>query len=259
MLSPREAHYIRRTRIHPVPTVPVRYVSPTLEPFPSGTLHCKANGSNNVPPFPYWRFHRFHEFQDGESHHTRISLLYGWADSDVVSIQHTKNTHSGHGHGGVDVDMCVHGSLHSSLKSTEFSSFPPHVFDRFHPPRAVSGRASTILPSGTPIVRPVSHLPLVPPRDHLSPDFSLGSPEGTSTCLGHLTRAERIQPGPTSDPRSGVLYQLKDTLIESRTLDRTTGFLLAPTNELDVKLELAFFIGVPTEHIERVRGESRGT
>ncbi|KAG1740510.1 fumarylacetoacetase [Suillus paluster] len=114
------------------------------------------------------------------------------------SRTHAKNTHSGHGHGGVDVDM-------------------------FHPPRAASGRASTILPSGTPIVRPVGHLPLVPPRGHLSSDL----------------------PGPLDDLST-------DTPIESRTLARTTGFTLAPTNELDVELELAFFVGVPTEHFERV-------
>ncbi|KAG1765655.1 fumarylacetoacetase [Suillus occidentalis] len=38
----------------------------------------------------------------------------------------------------------------------------------------------------------------------------------------------------------------------SATLARTTGFSLAPTNELDFELELAFFISVPTEHFERV-------
>jgi len=32
----------------------------------------------------------------------------------------------------------------------------------------------------------------------------------------------------------------------------TTGSVLAPTNELDVELELAFFVGVPTEHFQRV-------
>ncbi|KIK41318.1 hypothetical protein CY34DRAFT_85642 [Suillus luteus UH-Slu-Lm8-n1] len=68
----------------------------------------------------------------------------------------------------------------------------------FHPPRAASGRVSTILPSGIPIVRPFGHLPA------------------------------------------------------STTLARTTGFSLAPTNELDFELELAFFISVPTEHFERV-------
>jgi fumarylacetoacetase len=33
---------------------------------------------------------------------------------------------------------------------------------------------------------------------------------------------------------------------------RTTESVLAPTNELDLELELAFFVGVPTEHFERV-------
>ncbi|KAG1778793.1 fumarylacetoacetase [Suillus placidus] len=106
------------------------------------------------------------------------------------SKTHAKNTHSGHGHGNVDADM-------------------------FHPPRAASGRVSTILPSGTPIVRPVGHLP-------------------TSASPASL---EDLSP---------------DTPVESRTLARTTGFSLAPTNELDFELELAFFISVPTEHFERV-------
>ncbi|KAG2361066.1 Fumarylacetoacetase [Suillus spraguei] len=70
-----------------------------------------------------------------------------------------------------------------------------YISKRFHPPRAASGRVSTILPSGTPIVRPVGHLP------------TSASPER---------------------------------------------FSLAPTNELDFELELAFFIGIPTEHFERV-------
>jgi hypothetical protein len=38
----------------------------------------------------------------------------------------------------------------------------------------------------------------------------------------------------------------------SRTRSQTTGFVLAPTDELDVELELAFFVGVPTEHFERL-------
>ncbi|KAG0694289.1 fumarylacetoacetase [Suillus ampliporus] len=116
------------------------------------------------------------------------------------SKTHAKNTHSGHGHGGVDVDM-------------------------FHPPRAASGRASTIIPSGLPIVRPVGHLPL-------SSDVPL------TTSEAHIRSPSTILPA--------------DTPAESRTLARTTGFILAPTNELDVELELAFFIGVPTEHFERV-------
>ncbi|OJA08605.1 hypothetical protein AZE42_07134 [Rhizopogon vesiculosus] len=95
------------------------------------------------------------------------------------STTHAKNTHSGHGHGDVNVDM-------------------------FDPPRAAPGRASTILPSGTPVVRPVGHLP---PQNNLSSDLPRRSSEGS---------------------------------------------VLAPTNELDVELELAFFVGVPTEHFERV-------
>lgn len=114
------------------------------------------------------------------------------------SKTHAKNTHSGHGHGGVDADM-------------------------FHPPRAASGRVSTILPSGTPIVRPVGHLP------------TSASPESS---------------GPLEDRALDDLPS--DTPVESRTLARTTGFSLAPTNELDFELELAFFIGIPTEHFERV-------
>lgn len=111
------------------------------------------------------------------------------------SKTHAKNTHSGHGHGGADADM-------------------------FHPPRAASGRASTIIPSGTPIVRPVGHL------------STSASPERTySVSLDNLPQ---------------------DTPVESRTLARTTGFTLAPTNELDFELELGFFISVPTEHFERV-------
>ncbi|KAG2040646.1 hypothetical protein BDR03DRAFT_991267 [Suillus americanus] len=116
------------------------------------------------------------------------------------SKTHAKNTHSGHGHGGVDADM-------------------------FHPPRAASGRVSTILTSGTPIVRPVGHLP------------TSASPE-------------RSYSGPLEDKALDDLPQ--DTPVESRTLARTTGFSLAPTNELDFELELAFFISVPTEHFERV-------
>ncbi|KAG2127053.1 hypothetical protein BD769DRAFT_1460895 [Suillus cothurnatus] len=50
------------------------------------------------------------------------------------SKTHAKNMHSGHGHGGVDADM-------------------------FHPPHSASGHVSTILPSSTPIVQPVGHLP----------------------------------------------------------------------------------------------------
>ncbi|KAG2148544.1 hypothetical protein BD769DRAFT_1412814 [Suillus cothurnatus] len=50
------------------------------------------------------------------------------------SKTHAKNTHSGHGHGGVDADM-------------------------FHPPHTAPGHVSTILPSSTPIVQPVGHLP----------------------------------------------------------------------------------------------------
>ncbi|OAX34474.1 Fumarylacetoacetase [Rhizopogon vinicolor AM-OR11-026] len=97
----------------------------------------------------------------------------------MSSTTHAKNTHSGHGHGDVNVDM-------------------------FDPPRAAPGRASTILPSATPVVRPVGHLP---PQNHLSSGLPRGSSEGS---------------------------------------------VLAPTNELDVELELAFFVGVPTEHFERV-------
>jgi hypothetical protein len=47
---------------------------------------------------------------------------------------------------------------------------------RFDPPRAHCGRASTILPSGTPIVRPMGHLP-ISPQD----DLRVGSSEGLST------------------------------------------------------------------------------
>jgi fumarylacetoacetase len=32
----------------------------------------------------------------------------------------------------------------------------------------------------------------------------------------------------------------------------TTESVLAPTKELDLELEFAFFVGVPTEHFERV-------
>ncbi|KAJ8589787.1 fumarylacetoacetate hydrolase FahA [Rhizopogon salebrosus TDB-379] len=103
------------------------------------------------------------------------------------SKTHAKNTHSGPGHGGVDVDM-------------------------FDPPRAHCGRASTILPSGTPIVRPVGHLPPTPPQN----DLRVGSSEDISMTSG------------------------------------TTESVLAPTKELDLELELAFFVGVPTEHFERV-------
>ncbi|KAG2128234.1 fumarylacetoacetase [Suillus clintonianus] len=127
------------------------------------------------------------------------------------SKTHAKNTHSGHGHGGVDVDM-------------------------FHPPRAASGRASTILPSGTPIVRPMGHLPLAPTRDHLSSDLLLGSSEGSLNDIHPET----------------LNHLLADTAGEFRTLAQTTGFTLAPTNELDFELELAFFIGVPTEYFERL-------
>lgn len=116
------------------------------------------------------------------------------------SKTHAKNTHSGHGHGGVDADM-------------------------FHPPRAASGRVSTILPSGTPIVRPVGHLP------------ASASPKRSYSGSLEDRAPEDLPP---------------DTPIESRTLARTTGFSLAPTNELDFELELAFFISVPTEHFERV-------
>lgn len=114
------------------------------------------------------------------------------------SKTHAKNTHSGHG--GVDADM-------------------------FHPPRAAPGRVSTILPSGTPIVRPLGHLP------------TGAFPEGSYS-------------GPLEDRALDDLPL--DTPVQSRTLARTTGFLLAPTNELDFELELAFFISVPTEHFERV-------
>lgn len=38
----------------------------------------------------------------------------------------------------------------------------------------------------------------------------------------------------------------------SRIRSQTTGSVLAPTDELDVELELAFFVGVPTEHFERL-------
>ncbi|KAG2123106.1 Fumarylacetoacetase [Suillus cothurnatus] len=116
------------------------------------------------------------------------------------SKTHAKNTHSGHGLGGLDADM-------------------------FHPPRAASGRVSTVLPSGTTIVRPVGHLP------------ASASPE-------------RSYSGLLEDRALGDLPL--DTPIQSRTLARTTGFLLALTNELDFELELAFFISVPTEHFERV-------
>lgn len=84
---------------------------------------------------------------------------------------------------------------------------------------------STILPSGIPIVRPFGHLPA-------------------------STSPKRSCSGPLEDRTPEDLPS--DTHIESRTLARTTGFSLAPTNELDFELELAFFIGVPTEHFERV-------
>lgn len=100
-----------------------------------------------------------------------------------------------------------------------------HVLNRFHPPRAASGRVSTILPSGTPIVRPVGHLP------------ASASPKRSDSGSLEDRAPEDLPP---------------DTPIESRTLARTTGFSLAPTNELDFELELAFFISVPTEHFERV-------
>ncbi|RFU33066.1 hypothetical protein B7463_g3267, partial [Scytalidium lignicola] len=65
----------------------------------------------------------------------------------------------------------------------------------FSPPRAFSGRVSSIIPSGTPIVRPIGHL------------FQNGS---------------------------------------------TTKTFVAPTDELDVEVELGFFIGKPSEHFKRV-------
>jgi fumarylacetoacetase len=99
------------------------------------------------------------------------------------------------------------------------------ISNRFHPPRAAPGRVSTILPSGTPIVRPLGHLP-----------------------TGAFP--ERSYSGPLEDRALDDLPL--DTPVQSRTLARTTGFLLAPTNELDFELELAFFISVPTEHFERV-------
>lgn len=65
----------------------------------------------------------------------------------------------------------------------------------FSPPRAFPGRTSSIVTSGTDIVRPIGHI------------FH----EGSST----------------------------------RTF-------VAPTKELDVEIELGFFVGKPTKHFQRV-------
>lgn len=65
----------------------------------------------------------------------------------------------------------------------------------FSPPRAFSGRVSSIIVSGTSIVRPIGHL---------------------------------FQPG------------------------STTKTFVAPTDELDVEVELGFFVGRPSQHFKRV-------
>lgn len=66
---------------------------------------------------------------------------------------------------------------------------------RFNPPRAVPGRASSLLPSGHPIIRPIGHL------------FHDG--QTTTTYVG-------------------------------------------PSAELDVEVEMAFFIGKPSSHFSRI-------
>ncbi|KIJ64761.1 hypothetical protein HYDPIDRAFT_28123 [Hydnomerulius pinastri MD-312] len=81
------------------------------------------------------------------------------------SRTHAKNTHSSHGSGA----------------------------NMFNPPRAAAGRASSILPSGVPIVRPVGHL-----------------------------------------------------------FDKKGNPYVGPSNELDVELELGFFVGVPSKHFQRI-------
>lgn len=65
----------------------------------------------------------------------------------------------------------------------------------FSPPRAFSLRVSSIVPSGTPIVRPLGHL--------------LQSGDSGKTWVG-------------------------------------------PSAELDVEVEMAFFIGKPSEHFKRI-------